>query len=531
MAALLVRLRWRQLGHQLGRSRWMIVTLVITGLVALWLLGLFAVGLGALRVWAPEITAPILVLVGAVIVLGWWIGSILVSSDDSLAPERFALLPVRARSLLPGLVTAGATTIGGIGTAVALLLMLVGWSVSLPALLAALVLTPLALVTCVLGARVVSGLLAGWLAGRRARDLVVIVGVLLVVCSGLIFNVVLGVLMTAEVSEQTFAELADIVAWTPLGAVFGVPAALAAEQWLEALLRLLIALATVASLWIVAERQLARRLSAPIIASGGGRIRSGGLVDRMLPATPAGAIAARTLRLQRRDPRRIVNVAMLLVLPAVLVGVTVMNGLGEGGVSFGAGVVLIPAIGALLIGTIVQMEVAYDNDAVALHIHTGVSGTADRVGRVIGIGIVAVPITVVLCALTCALAGRWDLLPASLGGALGPCLVAAGAGAWVGAFLPGRAPAPEANPLGRGSSGGTQSMLAMLIIVPIALLVGGPALGFAIAALVSSPAFGWVSLACALVLGGGTIWAGSVLGGRVLERRWPEVLAAVSSES
>lgn len=530
MVALLVNLRWRQMRHQLSRNPWMIVTLIITGMIALGFLAGLTAGLVALRFAAPQGAVTALVLTGAVIVVGWWIGSILVSADDSLAPERFALLPVTARSLLPGFVVAGATTIGGIGTTVALVLMLLGWSVNLPALLSALIMIPVAVLTCVLGARVVSGLLAGWLARRSTRDLVLTVGVVLVASSGLLLNLGIGALSRVSDVGGAFTGIADIVGWTPIGAVFGVSDSIARGDLVSAALRLLIALATVVALWFAAQGLLAARLVAPIQSSGGGRVRSGGLLDRMLPASPAGAIAARTLRYFRRDPRQVVNIVMLLLLPAIFIGIALMNGLQEESIGFGPAITLIPAINALLAGTIVQMAIAYDNDAVAMHILTGVGGGADRAGRLLGFGLIAIPVTVALCVATCLLAGRPDLLPGSLGAALGLTAIAAGAGAWVGSFLPGRAPAPEANPFGRGSSGGVQSLLAMIIIGPITLALGAPAFGFAIAA-IWNPALGWVSLTFAILLGGLALWGGTVLGGKILDRRWPEVLADVSSES
>lgn len=530
MVALLVGLRWRQLGHQLGRNPWMIVTLVVSGLAALGLLGLLAVGLVALRIAAPDAAAGVLVIVGAVIVLGWWIGSLFVSNDDSLAPERFALLPVTAGGLLPGMVVSGAVTIGGIGTTAALLLMLFGWTVSIPAVLAALVMIPLVLATCVLGARVVSGVLAGWLARRRARDLIVIVGVLLASCSGLIINLALSAARQVGDIGTGAAIVADVIAWTPIGAVFGVPAALADGDIGAAGLRLLIALLTLVALWAAARALLAARLVAPIISAGGGRVRSGGFVDRMLPATAVGAIAARSLHYFRRDPRQLINIVMLLVLPAILIGVTLMNGASQEFASLSPAITLVPTIDALLAGTIVQMAIAYDNNAIALHIHTGVRGSADRLGRLLGFGIIAVPVTIVMCIAACMLVGRPDLLPGSLGSALGLSAIAAGAGAWVGSFLPGRAPAPEASPFGRGSSGGAQSLIAMLVMSPITLILGAPALGFSIAAF-WFPTLGWVSLACGLVIGGGALWTGVVLGGRLLDRRWPEVLAEVASDA
>ena len=529
MVALLVGLKWRQLGHQLTRNPWMLVALVLSALTALSMLAAFVFGIAALRTTAPDAAAALLVIAGAVIVGGWWLGAVIVGADDSLAPERFALLPVRARRLLPGLVIAGATTVGGIGTAVALLAMLVGWSSSPLALGAAALLIPLALATCVLGARTVESLLAGWLARRRTRDLVVTLGVLVVASSGLLLNLLVSALADLGSPGRMLDAVAEVIAWTPLGAAFGVPAALAAGEPLTALLRFGVAVATAAVLWAVSERLLAVRLVAPVVRGGGGRVGSSALVDRMFPATPAGAVAARSLRYVRRDPRHLVNAVMLLLLPAVMVGAFAMNEpIVEGGVP--PVFVLVPAINALLICTIVQMGLAYDNDTIALHIVTGVRGRDDRLGRLLGVGAFALPITALLCVLVCAFVGRWDLLPTSLGAALGASLVAAGAGAMVGAFLPGRAPAPGANPLGKGSSGGVQSLLALLIVLPVTLVGGAPALGFAIAAL-WTPALGWASLACALLFGGAAIWGGAVLGGRILDRRWPEVLAEVSSES
>lgn len=530
MVALLVSLRWRQLRHQLARNPWMLVTLIITGMLALGFLAVLAAGLVALRFAAPDAATTAIVITGAVIVVGWWVGSILVSGDDSLAPERFALLPVTARSLLPGFVVAGATTVGGIGTTAALVLMLLGWSVSLPALLSALLLIPLAIATCVLGARVVSGVLAKWLAKRNTRDLVVTLGVVLVASSGLLLNLGIGALTKVGDVGGAFTTIAEIVAWTPVGAVFGVSGALAQGDITAAALRLLIALATVAALWFAAQVLLAARLVAPIQGSGGGRVRSGGLLDRVLPANPTGAIAARTLRYFRRDPRQIVNIVMLLLLPAIFIGLALMNGLHDESIGFAPVITLIPTINALLTGTIIQMAIAYDNDAIAAHILSGVRGAADRAGRLLGFGLIAVPVTIVLCVATCLLAGRLDLLPGSLGAALGLTVISAGAGAWVGSFLPGRAPAPEANPLGRGSSGGVQSLLAMVIVGPITLVLGAPALGFAIAAF-WNPALGWVSLTSGLAIGALAVWGGTALGGSILDRRWPEVLIEVSSES
>ncbi len=88
----------------------MIVTLIITGMITLGLLAVLTPpGSSLCDSRRRRVPSPPLVLTGSAIVIGWWIGSILVSADDSLAPERFALLcPVTAPALLPGFVFAGA---------------------------------------------------------------------------------------------------------------------------------------------------------------------------------------------------------------------------------------------------------------------------------------------------------------------------------------------------------------------------------------------------------------------------------------
>ncbi|QCR18855.1 hypothetical protein [Agrococcus sp. SGAir0287] len=525
MAALLLGLRLRQLGRSLTRSPWHIVGLVFGVLGALWLLFLVGAGAVALRVGAPEAVPFVLVLVTSVAVVGWAVGAILTSADESLAPERFALLPVRARQLLPGLALAHLLGIGGIATALALALLLIAWSTQVATLVAAIVMLPIALVTCMLGARVVSGALAQTLASRRSRDVTAIVLMLLLICSGLIVSVAVQAITSSPSALGVLTDVATVLAWTPIGATAGVPAAIAGGDWIAAGVRLLVALATVALLWWAWGAQLAARLVAPVEASGGGRVRSGGIVDRLVPATPVGAIAARGVRFTRRDPRHLLNAIAVLVLPLILVGSQLI-----GGQALDPRLALfLPLVMALMVLQITQLSLAYDKDALALHVLAGVSGRADRAGRLLGAGVVLGPMVVAAPVVVAGITGGWDLLPAGLGAAVGTSLVAAGVGIAVGAFLPGRAPSPE-RPFGRGSSGGAQSLAALAIMAPITLVASAPAIALAIASVVWQPWLGWVAVAVGLAVGAVAIGLGIRIGGDRLDRTWPEVLAAVSSE-
>ena len=91
-------------------------------------------------------------------------------------------------------------------------------------------------------------------------------------------------------------------------------------------MHLVLALAFVAVLWRAWEHFLAARLVEPVEGGGGGeatRAAHSGWVERLYPATPAGGVAARTLRYWRRDPRYVAGVAGFLIAPVVLIATSV----------------------------------------------------------------------------------------------------------------------------------------------------------------------------------------------------------------
>lgn len=542
MVALLVGLRLRQLGRTLAGSPWAIVTLVFAVLGAVGLLGAIAALLAALRVLAPEAAPDAVVLLGAALVVGWAVASLLLSPDDALAPERFAMLPVPAARLLPGVLLAGAIGVGGIATLIALLLTLIAWSIFPAAVVAAVLLLPLQLATCLLAGRALSAALARQLSKRGGRDLVIVIGSVLGISAGILVPVVAAGVSAVGTTESLPAAIADVIAWTPVGAAWGVPHAVAAGDAMGAAVKLVIACATAALLWLVWAHDFRARLTAPIASAGGGRVHSGAWIDRLLPSTPVGAIAARGLRYRFRDPRHLVNVIGVPLVPLLVLGMNQVVSMSFAAQPFeaesfeavpdfsaaaGVGAMLLPLLGALVLMTIAQLDTAYDNSALAAHVLTGVSGTEDRAGRALGMVVLFVPLLIITAFVSVALAGRWDLLPGSLGATLGTAGVVVGVGAAISVWMPGQTPAPESSPFGAGSSGGAQALLGALIMMAAAGTVGAPAIGTAIAS-AWIPWLGWLSLALGLAVGALAIWLGVRIGGRALERRWPELLAAVS---
>ncbi|WP_293694345.1 hypothetical protein [uncultured Agrococcus sp.] len=525
MVAQLVTLQLRQLGHLLTRSGWAIVATVFSGLGALGFLGALAALLITLRAFAPEMLPPAMVVVGAAAVLIWMLGSLLIQGSHQLAPERFALLPLRPGPLARGLAAASAAGIGGVITIGLLLLSLIAWSVSLPALLAMVLMLPVALATCVLAGRAFSALLARAFASRKTRDFTSILLMMALVSTGLWLQ--FGIMAAYELGEnlEALERFINIIATTPFGAAFGVPLAVWHGEYGIAAIRLVVALATVALLLWAWTAQVGARLVNPIQMRGSGTIRGGGLLERLFPATPVGAIAVRSLRYRRRDPRMIINAVLMPFLPVFVMAVWGMNGVLP--------LDLLPYLALFLpfmLSTVVGMDLAYDHANFATHLLTGVSGKDDRAGRALAIAVIAVPFALVLVLGSSAIFGAWDHTVAALALTLSSTLIALGAGSWLGVYLPGRAPRPGASPFGKGSSGGIQALVQMLASVAIigALLL--PTIGLLIGS-VFVPWLNWMALLAGTAIGVATLVLGIRVGGKALDKRGPQVLQAVTSES
>jgi ABC-2 type transport system permease protein len=156
-----------------------------------------------------------------------------------------------------------------------------------------------------------------------------------------------------------------------------------------------------------------------------------------------------------------------------------------------------------------------------------VRGVEDRLGRVLSTLTVFLPLLVVLTVAGLALSGEWSAwLPVVLV-SVALTLVSLGVGAFVGTLWQWPAPPPGANPFQKGSSGGLPSLAAFGVTSTVSLLLAAPAIALAIASFWVGW-LGWLGLAVGVVIGSLTLRQGVVRGGVVLDRRWPEVLSAVS---
>lgn len=358
---------------------------------------------------STEVAQAVAVLVGSALVLGALIAPAVVGVEDQLDPRRFAVFGLEPRPL------AGALLLGAFVSVPSLALLAIACSVAVrwtergaPAFVAWLFCL-LGFVTAVIASRLSMAVSALVLHERRSREMtsLLVVAVIVIVVPVVVF---FSSLEWDGVVPVQLGEAVAALTYTPLGAAWAVPGLVLGNGGAtHVALSIGIAVLSLAALifaWFALVAFISRRIERPIDAGD----RGGLGWFAITPGTPGGAIAARSLVYWLRDRRYLVNIvivpvaAVLAALPLMVAGVP------------GPIAALIPVpIMALLLGWMPHNDIAYDSTAIWLHIVSGVRGIADRVGRLIPIILVAIPLLAVGIAISVALHGRWAVLPAVVG--------------------------------------------------------------------------------------------------------------------
>lgn len=515
MVAHLVRLKLTLLRNGLRRSAWQVIGLVVAALYGLGALAVVVVSMAVLSVQEPDIRGLVVVLVGSVLVLGWWLVPLLAFGlDSTIDPARFVTFAIPRRSLLTGLALAGLIGIPGVVSAGSALALAGVWWRTPAALAVGIVCSVVGLATCVIGARATTSAASTLVASRRFRE--VMAGV--VVLPLVVIGPVLGRLSdSAAFTAQTVEQIAEVLSWTPLGAAWAVPGDVADGQWATAAARFAIAIVTLLVVVVVWDRAFAHALVNPAHEKVSTRGHGLGWFDR-LPATPLGAVTARCLTYWARDPRYALAVAIVPVLAIVFYVVSPDGGL----------VLLIGPIAGYLMGWGISADVAYDGTAFWTHVAAPLRGSADRLGRVIAAGAIAGPAVVVLSIGSAVLTGQPEVIPALLGLSFGVLLTALGGSSVLSALVVYPVQLPGENPFQTRQGASMASVVSQFAgwLAVMALSLPEIVLGV-IAVRGGSAALGWVTLAVGLVLGSVLLALGVRIGGRTLDRTGPDLLRRI----
>jgi len=536
LARLQLKLAWRQAKTSTGMLVANVVMLLMvlgTAIPLMW-------GLIALRGASVETRGSVLTAGFALLTIGWpVVVTLMTGNNDMLDAGRFALYPVRMGRMFPGLLLSSGLGLGGLLTVILGIGYVVAWSTSPATFVAALVGFVLGFATCLVSSRALSSLLAGVLRRRKARDLVMVAVVLLILLFSLGIQVFSRMIVGADGQLiQVSGILAGlgtagrVASWTPFGWAWALPWGVAQGAWGTAAIWLVLAVAWLAGLAWVWTHQFAQSLISPLDQAGGAqKIVKANPLDRYLPATPAGAVAKREMRYWRRDPRRLVGAISMLLMPFIVAIPLMLSFRGTDiGSSDVAKVVLAycPAMMGYMAAIFVASDISYDGSALATQIVTGVSGRDDRWGRVLAFLVIFGTIQVVLIVGFMAYAGHWELLPGVVGLSAALMLVGAGIGSWMGALWQYPQPPAGSSLAGRNGAGGVAGFLTAMVGMFLPLVIGIPVIVLAVLDAINGGYWGWIALVVGLAEGALVLWWGVRSGGRRLDRTWPEVLAKIT---
>ncbi|WP_409712216.1 hypothetical protein [Microbacterium sp.] len=459
-------------------------------------------------------TAVVTMLAGSAVTLGFAVGPPVTASVDPLDPRRFAVVGPEPRPLAGALLLAGFLSVPVLVVLVLAVSLAVAWGAHGASALASVVSVVLASATCVLFARVSMALGALVQRTRQSRELlgVYFVAVLVAVVPVAVF---LGSLEWRGAVPSQLASAAEILAWTPIGAAWGIAVAPSVGA---AIGSLVVALATIAGLtvaWYALVDTLLTTTRRPVAA----RERGGLGWFAIFPGTPGGAVAARSLSYWLRDRRYIVNV---VVVPIAAVVSTVP--LLVAGVPFELAVLLPVPIMALFFGWLPHNDLAYDSTALWMHIASGMRGAPDRIGRLVPVLLIGIPVLAISLPLAIVAHGRWAILPAMVGVCAALFLAGLGLSSVSSVLAPYAVSRPGDSPFQQPQRTGSGGVMAQGLVMAGALLAALPAIWLTWGAIDGDAIDAVLALSVGVGAGVIVLVVGVAIGAALFERRATQLM-------
>lgn len=511
MVAHVLRLRLALLvGALNARPAVVVRRLVAFGVLALAVAAVCVAFVRLDRVPADE-AATLAVVGGAALIAGFLLIPLFTGADDPLDPRRFVTTGAEPRTVAWTVAAASPLGVPGVvvlSIAVAMAVAATGhgapvWQAVLSA--------ALLVATTVLASRCAMAVSAVALRDRRSPQLTG----LMVTAAGVVVIPVAAFAFSLEWSgglPSPLTEAAQVLAVTP----FGAAPAIAVRAGGPLVASLLVAVGTIVLLalaWYLLVQLMMTRTERPVPV----RERRGLGWFAVMPGLPGGAVAARSIVYWFGDARYLANVivvpiaSVLIVTPLLIVGVPLQT------------VALIPPpILALFLGWLIHNDLAYDSTGVWLHISAGVRGVADRIGRLVPILMIGIPLLALMITGSIWVHGRWAVLPALVG----VCISLFAAGLGLGSIASVAAPYAVSRP-GEGpfeqpqrTGGGVPQAVVLLG----AIVLSAPSLWWGWLALSGDEDAAWTSFWSGLGVGVGVLVVGVAVGGALFERRTGRIM-------
>ncbi|MER7797633.1 hypothetical protein [Microbacterium sp. NPDC096154] len=522
MAAYILRLRFDLLvgalrgtaSHAISRA----AGLLVLGAIA----ALACAGTLTLVETPAPVAFALLVLAGSAVTLTFAAGPVVAGAVDPLDPRRFGVLGMQPSPLAWILAGAGFISVPAIAVLAFDISAAIVWAAhGVPAIVSVLA-AVLHAATCVLLARLSMAFGSAVLRTRRTRELsgLFVLGILVVLVPVIVF---LSSLEWRGRVPSALATAAEVLAVTPLGAAAAFPGALALDDGRAAWFAALVAVGTLA-LAAFGWRRVVERALTTIDNPAEARGRGGLGWFALVPGTPGGAIAARGLVYWLRDSRYLVNIAIIPIaglLPAVpllIAGVPAPV------------VALVPVpIMALFFGWLPHNDVAYDSSAVWMHIASGVRGLADRVGRLVPVTVIAVPVLAIAIPIATAVYGRWAVLPAIAGVAACLFLTGLGLSSIASVLAPYAVSRPGDSPFQQPQRSDSTGVAAQAVVMIGAIALSAPALWLGWSTVTEGVEHAVTTMWTGLGIGIGVLLACVAIGSWLFERRQDRTMAFAST--
>ncbi|MCR2784508.1 MULTISPECIES: hypothetical protein [unclassified Microbacterium] len=455
-----------------------------------------------------NVTLAVTVLCGSAVTLAFAIAPLVTGIEDPLDPRRFAVFGMTPGALSGVLIAAGFLSVPMIALLPLAVSLVIVWIAHGVAPWIAVLAVVVGLATCALLARVAHAVAALVFNARRSRELtgMFLLALLVVVVPVVVF---VASLEWGGRVPRRLAGVADALARSPLGAGFGL-AAVAAQDAGALWMPLLVALGTLTVLvgvWFLLVRRMLTTTARPVSV----RERGGLGWFTVMPGTPGGAVAARSLVYWLRDRRYLVNIAVipfaavLTIVPLAVVGVPASV------------IALVPVpLMALFLGWLPHNDLAYDNTAIWMHIASAMRGAAERFGRLVPVLFIAVPLLAVTVPLSIWVHGRWEMLPALVGVCAALFFSGLGLSSIASAAAPYAVSRPGDSPFQQPQR--TGGSLSQGLVLAGALIAATPSLWWAWLALTGDADDAWISLWAGAGVGVFVLVAGILIGGRVFDR-------------
>lgn len=507
-------IKWRLLLGGLRGSSTQRVQTVMAFVVSL-VLGVFALlflwGVGREAGVADELIVVLLPLV----VFGIGLVSAATGVESSVDPRHLASEPIGRWTLGLGMLAAASIGPPALLSVLAGAGIVAGWSRGPVSVVVVVVAVVAWWATLLLFSRTFANLLGALATGRLQQ-----VAQAAATLSALLAWVLVQVLArdTTSWDDQRWASLARWASWTPPGQLGR--AITSVDEPLVATLHLLVGVSWLplllwASVWSTHRLALSSpRPGGRATARSRRRSRTPrGVLARLVPDTPAGAIAVRTVRTKFRTPRQAVNTVTALAIGA---GVLLLGPLLDAQVD--PRMVLVA--GLLHFAVLFDGNNAFGMDGPALwgEVAAGIDGATLVRGKVMSSLVVMTLPALLLPLGTAVLTGGWQWVPAAWLVGVGSVLAAAGVAVASAVWAPVAMP-DSPNPLAGGDTG--QGCVAGLMLAACMTVLGVVSVPVAVGVYLGSNASPeWAALAAVaspvvgvLVLMGGVRLAASRLRG------------------